>query len=72
MTTAGENLLIAQHWDTLRYTRMRGGGFLPILRRLNIGDYMYHRNNGAPCARRMLLHDNSLKGNTLHPLSFTN
>ena len=47
ITTAGGNLLIAQHRDTLRYARMRGGGALPILRRFNPGDYVYHRNNGA-------------------------
>lgn len=48
ISTAGKtNLLIPQHCDTLRYARMRGGGTLPVLRRFNVGDYMYHHNNGA-------------------------
>lgn len=36
-----------QHRDTLRYAPMRGGVALPLLRRFNVGDYVYHRNNGA-------------------------
>jgi len=31
ITTAGGNLLIAQHRDTLRYARMRGGGNSPLI-----------------------------------------
>lgn len=48
ITMAGGSLLIAQHYDTLRYARMRGGGTLRGLRWLNVRDDVYHRNNGAP------------------------
>ncbi|GIL83832.1 hypothetical protein Vretifemale_12544, partial [Volvox reticuliferus] len=47
MAVAGSNLLIAQHRDTLRYARMRGGAVLPRLRRFDIGDYVYYRNTTA-------------------------
>ena len=39
--TAGNNLRIAQHRDTLRYARIRGGGYLPKLRKFEIGDFVY-------------------------------
>lgn len=41
------NLLIAQYRETLRYALMHGRVRLPVLRRLNPGDYVYHRNNSA-------------------------
>ena len=40
---AGENLRIAQHRDTLRYATVRGGGYLPKLRKFEVGDYVYLR-----------------------------
>ena len=41
MALAGENLLIAQHRDTLRYAALRGGGFHPKIRRFDILAIMY-------------------------------
>jgi hypothetical protein len=41
MPTAFENLLIAQHKDTLRYATIRGGGYRPLIRRFHVGDYVY-------------------------------
>ena len=38
---AGNNLLIAQHRDKLRYATIRGGGYLPMLREFQIGDFVY-------------------------------
>jgi len=44
---AGQNLLIAQHRDTLRYARVRSGGYTPRLKRFLAGDYVYLRNPTA-------------------------
>ncbi|GIL73012.1 hypothetical protein Vretifemale_3250, partial [Volvox reticuliferus] len=44
MAIAGANLLIAQHRDSLRYARLRGGAILPRMRRFEAGDYVYYRN----------------------------
>ena len=44
-TIAGENLLIAQHRDTLRYAKLRSGGYLPKILRFEVGDYVYVRRN---------------------------
>ncbi|GIL88644.1 hypothetical protein Vretifemale_16561, partial [Volvox reticuliferus] len=44
MAIAGSNLLIAQHRDSLRYARMRGGAMLPRMRRFELGDYVYYKN----------------------------
>jgi len=38
---AGENLQIAQHRDTLRYAKVRSGGYTPQLRHHQPGDYVY-------------------------------
>jgi len=38
---AGSNPLIAQHRDKLRYAAIRGGGYLPVLREFQAGDFMY-------------------------------
>ena len=38
---AGDNLRIAQHRDTLRYAKLRDGGYLPMVRRFNVGDFVY-------------------------------
>lgn len=38
---AGDNLRIAQHRDTLRYATVRGGGYVPQLRRFAVGDFVY-------------------------------
>lgn len=69
ITTAGGNLLIAQHRDTLCYARMRGGGTLPVLRRFHPGDYVYHHHNGARSNldKPGIYHDSHL---SKHPTSF--
>ena len=41
MLIAGQNLRVAQHRDTLRYARIRGGGYLPKIRRFAVGDFVY-------------------------------
>jgi hypothetical protein len=43
LAEAGENLLIAQHRNTLRYAFIRGGAYHPRLRRFEVGDYAYYR-----------------------------
>jgi hypothetical protein len=45
---AGHNLKIAQHRDTLRYAKMREGGYVPKLRKFEIGDYVYVRQRNDP------------------------
>ena len=47
MTIAGGNLLTAQHRDKLRYAALRTGGMSPVLRRFEVGDYVYYRNTTA-------------------------
>jgi hypothetical protein len=42
--TAGHNLLIAQHRDTLRYAKLRSGGYLPRLSHFFVGQYVYVRH----------------------------
>ena len=44
---AGENLLIAQHRDTLRYAAVRSGMFKPRERKFAVGDFVYQRLQGA-------------------------
>ena len=41
--TAGGNLKIAQHRDTLRYAKIRGGGYTPKVRKFEVGQYIYVR-----------------------------
>ena len=41
--TAGGNLKIAQHRDTLRYAKIRGGGYTPKVRKFEVGQYVYVR-----------------------------
>lgn len=38
---AGNNLRIAQQRDSLRYARVRGGDYLPRLRRFEVGDFVW-------------------------------
>jgi hypothetical protein len=38
---AMENLSIAQHRDTLRYTHTRGGSYKPKVRQFDVGDFVY-------------------------------
>ena len=38
---AGHNLVIAQHRDTLRYAKVRGGRYVPKLFKFQVGDYVY-------------------------------
>jgi hypothetical protein len=40
---AGDNLLIAQHRDTLRYAKLRSGAYTPQLRRYLPGDFVWVR-----------------------------
>ena len=42
---AGNNLAIAQHQDTLRYATLRSGGYLPKIKRFEVGDFVYVRHN---------------------------
>ena len=41
MPMAMENLSIAQHRDTLHYSRIRSGAYRPQLPRFSKGDYVY-------------------------------
>ncbi len=41
MPSAFENLVIAQHRDTLRYATIRGDGYRPSIQRFHVGDYVY-------------------------------
>jgi hypothetical protein len=43
---AGGNLKIAQHRDTLRYARTRGGAYVPRVHQFLPGDYVYVRRQG--------------------------
>ena len=55
---AGENLLIAQHRDTLRYGTLRSGGYLPKIKRFEVGDYVYtsHKTpDGKPPSNLQML-----------------
>jgi len=45
---AGHNLKVAQHRDTLRYAKMREGGYVPKLRKFEVGDYVYLRQRNDP------------------------
>jgi hypothetical protein len=38
---AMENLSIAQHRDTLRYTHTRGGNYKPKVRQFDVSDFVY-------------------------------
>jgi len=38
---AMENLCIAQHWNTLRYARTRGGNYKPKVKQFDVGDFVY-------------------------------
>ncbi len=41
MPMAMENLSIAQHQDTLRYTHTRGGSYKHKVRQFDVGDFVY-------------------------------
>ena len=41
MPMALKNLAIAQHRNTLRYTRIRSGAYRPQLQQFKVGDYVY-------------------------------
>ena len=45
---AGWNGLIAQHRDTLRYAKTRGGAHVPKMRRYEVGDYVYVKYRTKP------------------------
>ncbi|GAX86477.1 hypothetical protein CEUSTIGMA_g13886.t1 [Chlamydomonas eustigma] len=42
--TAGHNLFIAQHRDTLRYAKLHSGGYLPSAHKFSVGQFVYVRN----------------------------
>ena len=42
---AGRNLLIAQHRDSLRYARLRSGGYLPSMVKFTVGQFVYVRDH---------------------------
>ena len=44
---AMSNNLVAQHRDTLRYATVKGGAFVPGLRRFQAGDFVYVRRRNA-------------------------
>ena len=44
---AMSNNLVAQHRDTLRYATIKGGAFVPRLRRFQAGDFVYVRRRNA-------------------------
>ena len=50
---AGNNLLIAQHRDKLRYATIRGGGYLPMLREFQPGDFVYVKRRNLNSALQM-------------------
>ena len=52
---AGGNLLIAQHRDTLRYSMIRSGAYMPRIKRYQEGDYVYLRH-GKPNAKLDVSH----------------
>ena len=41
------NIKVAQHRDTLRYAMVKGGAFIPKLRRFQAGDYVYVRRRNT-------------------------
>lgn len=53
------NLEIAQHRDTLRYARVHGGGYAPVITRIHPGDVVYVRDHAAtalePGVKRTIL-----------------
>ena len=57
---AGGNLLIAQHRDTLRYAKLRSGGYLPSLVNYQVGDYVYvkatNKAGSAPGPKPLVPH----------------
>ena len=50
---AGGNLLIAQHRDSLRYATVRGGGYLPMLREFQVGDFVYIKRRNLDSVLQM-------------------
>lgn len=43
---AGQNMVIAQQRDTLRYARVHDGSYVPKLRWFEVGDYVYTKRSG--------------------------
>ncbi len=67
---AGGNQKIAQHRDTLRYATVRGGGYLPRLKKFEVGDFVYVRtakkaNTLKMVAKPTVLRIQAIKGSTL-------
>jgi hypothetical protein len=63
------NLEIAQHRDTLRYARVHGGGYAPVITHLTPGQVVYVRDHAAtalqPGVKRVILQVVELRGNTV-------
>ncbi|GAX74744.1 hypothetical protein CEUSTIGMA_g2191.t1 [Chlamydomonas eustigma] len=45
--TAGQNLLITQHRDTLRYAKLRSGAYMPQLREFKLGQFVYIKDHDS-------------------------
>ena len=54
--TAHHNLAIAQHRDTLRYSRTRSGAYRPRVLRFHPGDYVYTRRLNSNSTLQMPVH----------------
>jgi hypothetical protein len=68
--TAGQNLLIAQKRDTLRYARVHSGSYLPKIRRFEVGDYVYTKSavdRAAPSSLRALANPEVLRVREVRP-----
>lgn len=63
------NLEIAQHRDTLRYARVHGGGYAPVITRLQPGQLVYVRDHTAtalqPGVKRVILQVVELRGSSV-------
>ena len=55
------NLEIAQHRDTLRYATIKGGAFIPKLRRFQEGDYVYVRRRNRSNTLQFTSHPEILR-----------
>ena len=54
----GRNILVAQHRDSLRYARLRSGGYLPSIANFKAGQYVYVKDSADAIhrtARREIL-----------------
>ena len=61
MPAAMDNILIAQHRDTLRYGMVRSGGFSPKLRRFEVGDFVYTKRRNVSNTLQVSSHPEILR-----------